>query len=44
MLIHPPLWTQKKTESVKTITGEVGVLIYVHSTPNIRPMLSGHRL
>ena len=27
----PPVWTQTGTDSVITVTGEVGVLLYVHS-------------
>ena len=29
----PPVWTQTGKDSVITVTGEVGVLIYVHSNP-----------
>ncbi len=29
----PPVWTQARRDSVKTVIGEVGTLIYVHSNP-----------
>lgn len=29
----PPVWTQTKKDSVKTVRGEVGDLLYVHSNP-----------
>jgi hypothetical protein len=33
----PPLWTQTRRDGVKKLSGELGVLIYVHaSCPNSR--------
>ena len=29
----PPVWTQTRSDDVKTMSGEVGTLIYVHSNP-----------
>ena len=27
----PPVWTQRRTDGVKAVTGEDGILIYVHA-------------
>ena len=29
----PPIWTQTKRDSIKSVLGEVGILIYVYSNP-----------
>jgi hypothetical protein len=31
----PPAWTRTTKDNIKTVTGEVGILQYVHSNPNV---------
>ena len=31
----PPTWVRTTKDGIKTITGEVGILIYVHSNPTL---------
>jgi hypothetical protein len=31
----PPVWTQKRADTVRTLRGEVGTLQYVHARPDL---------